>query len=246
MIPMECPTCGRQGEVPLDRLNSKLTCKKCGTVFHMDATGHVVLGDPAAAALKMRSEAEIRRKEKDIDLRPSALLKAVPKGVWYTAAILTVLLGGGLVARRVVGSMGVPPDLAGRATYIGERFVDLRLDEIKELAKPDTLDDVQAWYDKVRPTLNYKGPRDERAEVDVYSYVLREQGDRGQTLTNLRVAAPEPVSPGDTAPKDEIILLMHWTKADGQWFIDGRQTLVEANKPPRRRATTGVRRGDGM
>ena len=63
MIPMSCPSCGRRGNVPLDRLNTRMHCKKCDAVFHLDATGKPVLGEPKAAkggknAAKGRSKDE--------------------------------------------------------------------------------------------------------------------------------------------------------------------------------------------
>ena len=50
MIPMACPSCGRRGSIPHDKVNSRLHCKKCNAIFHMDAAGHVVMGEPGRAA----------------------------------------------------------------------------------------------------------------------------------------------------------------------------------------------------
>jgi hypothetical protein len=245
MIPMECPKCGRQGEVPLDRLNAKLTCRKCGTVFHMDNTGHIILGDPDVATLKKRTE-EVRRKDKDIDLSLAGLLKSVPKPLWYVVTILILMLGGGFAVNRVVGSMGVPTELAPRSTYVGERFVDLELDEIKRLSTTSTLDDIQKWYDKVRSTLRFKGPRATRSEVDVFSSVIREFPSTGETMTTVRVASPDAAAPASSSMRDEVTLTLCWAKEGGVWLIDGKKTLAEASKPPRRRPTTSARRGGGL
>src|SRR5436305_2036190 len=48
MIPMSCPNCGRRGSVPPDRLNTRMHCKKCDAVFHMDSSGKIMLGEPGA------------------------------------------------------------------------------------------------------------------------------------------------------------------------------------------------------
>jgi hypothetical protein len=50
MIPMACPSCGRRGSVPQDKINSRLHCKKCDAIFHMDVEGHVVMGEPGRPA----------------------------------------------------------------------------------------------------------------------------------------------------------------------------------------------------
>lgn len=249
MIPMECPKCGRQGEVPLDRLNSKLTCKKCGTIFHMDGTGHIVLGDPGVEAqrrhteeVKRRSEELRRRKAGDVTL--AGVLKAIPKGAWFAAAALALLIGGGLVARRVVGSMGVPAELGARSTYVGEHLVDLHLEEIKKLTRPSTHDDLRSWYDKVRPMFNHTGPRVDADEVVVFSTVTTEKGSQGETMTTLRLADASTSAPAsESAPRDELTVHLHWAREDGQWLIDGTRTLAEANKPIRRRPAAGSRRG---
>src|SRR4051812_33288916 len=46
MIEMACPSCGRAGQVPKEKLQSRLVCRKCHVVFHMDPGGRAVLGEP--------------------------------------------------------------------------------------------------------------------------------------------------------------------------------------------------------
>src|SRR5262245_35123227 len=46
MPELSCPQCGRSGNVPRTKLDSRLVCKKCHAVFHMDKAGRVVLGEP--------------------------------------------------------------------------------------------------------------------------------------------------------------------------------------------------------
>ena len=36
------------GTVPRDKAHSRLVCKKCNAIFHMNATGRAVLGEPPA------------------------------------------------------------------------------------------------------------------------------------------------------------------------------------------------------
>ncbi len=46
MIDLACPSCGRAGQVPREKLHSRLVCKKCHVVFHMDTSGRPVVGEP--------------------------------------------------------------------------------------------------------------------------------------------------------------------------------------------------------
>src|SRR4051794_30623200 len=49
MIPIECPRCGRRGEVSPDRLNSRLNCTACDAVIQLDRAGRLALVDPVEA-----------------------------------------------------------------------------------------------------------------------------------------------------------------------------------------------------
>ncbi len=47
MIEMKCPSCGAGGRLPREKVNSRLTCKRCLRVFHLTPSGQAVLGEPA-------------------------------------------------------------------------------------------------------------------------------------------------------------------------------------------------------
>ena len=49
MIDMKCPSCGAGGRIPREKVNTRLVCKKCLRVFHVNANGSSVLGEPAHA-----------------------------------------------------------------------------------------------------------------------------------------------------------------------------------------------------
>lgn len=229
MIPMECPTCGRRGEVPLDRLNSKLTCKKCGTVFHMDETGHITLGDPADAAKKKKKE-EMRLEPVEID--PGKIFKSLPKPVRYGVPTLVILLLGGLIASRIMAAMGLGADLPTRATFVGEQFVDEKLEAIQELTTPDTREDVKKWYDRQRTRLNHKGPRVTPEDVTVLGQVFNESGGNAVTLTALHVTKPKtpPSSTSSRGPQNDLTIEIAWVWKGGRWMIDGKNTLSAADR----------------
>src|SRR4051794_12273752 len=48
MIELECPNCGGYGAVPKEKANTRLVCKKCHFVFHLDGAGRARAGEPPA------------------------------------------------------------------------------------------------------------------------------------------------------------------------------------------------------
>lgn len=232
MIPMECPTCGRQGEVPLDRLNCKLTCKKCGTVFHMDDTGHIVLGEPGSHKAK-----RVEPKDMPVEMDLGKVLRELPKGVRYgVPALLAVLLLGMLVS-RIAGSFGLAGDLPTRAAYVGELFADLQLDGIRNLTTPETVPQIEQWYNRVRPQLNFEGPRKSKDDVTSLAQVFREEETTAVTFTALHVTNPKPPASAarGAAPQNDLTIELAWVWKGGRWLIDGKGTLDAVNRPVRRR-----------
>src|SRR5438132_12261010 len=46
MLDLSCPNCGRAGSIPREKINTRLICKKCHIVFHMNTAGRTLLGEP--------------------------------------------------------------------------------------------------------------------------------------------------------------------------------------------------------
>src|SRR4051794_25613205 len=62
MIEMSCPSCGRAGQVPKEKLHTRLVCRKCHVVFHMEPSGRAVLGEPLGSK-EQKKEAEEKKKK---------------------------------------------------------------------------------------------------------------------------------------------------------------------------------------
>lgn len=234
MIPMECPKCGRRGEVPLDRLNSKLTCRNCATVFHMDQTGQIVLGAPDDPA-KAKRRPDVRLEP--LEFNPVKLFKSIPRPVRIGLAAAAVLAVVWVAAGALIDSIGVPRDLDRRADYVAEAFVDLQLDRIQELSTPASREAVKKWYDQVRPTLDLAGPRSRGDEAAIGSQVISEEDDKALTYSSIIVSDPTVVAPQGGAPpgtaRKSVTLELAWTRDGGRWLLDGDETLKQANRPKR-------------
>lgn len=263
MIPMSCPSCGRRGNVPPDRLNSRLHCKKCDAVFYMDAMGQVVLGDPADQGKKKGRGAKPAKKKSsevsmDVGAELSELVEKVPKPVRIGGAVAAVLaLIYFFVPMPNLGGAPLPPaeDLLGRAGYLAElAFIDEKPSNLKKITAPGTEAEAQQWYQDLRPTFDYKGPKKQGNIVLISGDIVQKDDGAGVAVVMIQLIPPNAVPKTDaTDPPGQwagyrtktgyFSFPTHWTRAeDGQWLLDGAKTL-EATKPaPTASASTTTRR----
>jgi hypothetical protein len=52
MIRLNCPSCGRGGRIPNNKVGTRLHCAKCDAVFHVQPNGAVVAGEPPSSRPK--------------------------------------------------------------------------------------------------------------------------------------------------------------------------------------------------
>lgn len=250
MIPMSCPNCGSQGKVPPDRLNSRLKCRKCGTMFYMDETGSIMLGDPNASAGRRRGRKAAAGPAIALDFDLGRMVKETPKPmkVGGLAVAALALLGFGVSA--LMASLAVPEDVAGRSAYVGELFVDNKVDRLRNLAAPGTAEDLATWHRSMRPKFNYEGPRRRKRDVMTSAAVGRSGDTSAQTYLSLVVSgamadtSPSTAKDSD-APRNILTVTLAWTRHDGVWLVDGTKTLAEAKKfeeETRKRGSSGGRR----
>ena len=213
MIPMSCPSCGRRGNVPLDRLNTRMHCKKCDAVFHLDATGKPVLGEPAPAKGSKAAKAAGRAKDEPLD--PIGIiaekLSHTPKPIWMG---MLVLLGGWVLwtAYGFIGSapLSVSQNLSKEAMAATTAFLNRDLSKLKDMTASGTEADIEKAVTDFRPLI----------------------GDGGSGTDGVMIAPGEPISEDDGRQKIEVSLIamsgpsfnLHfaWIKNEkGRWFIDG-------------------------
>jgi hypothetical protein len=249
VIPIACPNCGRRGNVPPDKLNSRLHCKKCDAVFHMDASGHVVLGEPGSEKKSSSSRfAMPTAAPEPMELGQNLALawKGLPMAV--RVLLVVVLIGGGALLAGVrmprFGS-NIPPDLGSRADYVADRFIDDDPSAVRRLAAPGTESDVSTWYQKVRPMFKHSGPRKQGNIVLMMRIPIEEDiaGGKGRYVHNLMPPNPEP-DPDKTKKETKKLFVPGyrldgtfdlptiWKRDNGQWYLDGTATLQAVENPP--------------
>ncbi len=158
MIDLECPSCGRTGSAPNDKVNSRLVCKKCHTVFHVTPTGRSILGEPAppgresakdkAAAqphhVHPASAAGVSVKEKDW---AEGLFEMSGQRMKGLAAVALFAIAG-LGYYFLLG--GSPDILTIKAQDAANALAAEDVSTLKGFAQSRTRDDVGRWFDALK------------------------------------------------------------------------------------------------
>jgi hypothetical protein len=223
MIPMNCPGCGRPGTIPPDKLNSRMHCKKCDAVFHMDANGRIVLGEPSRPGDKPKGAKVFKRakqtKTTNPDISISNLIKSVPKPAWIVGGVAVLAF---LIFQNVNFNPG-PESPLGPLQTIVKAAVNGDKGSLDSLTTTATREAAQKWSDKIRATAHLTGPY---AEV-LAAPDLRNSSEKNDSqyytvkFINLKDSSGQevPLSVG-------VFLVM----SRGHWYLDGEATLKEADK----------------
>lgn len=144
MLNMNCPSCGAAGRVPEEKINARLHCKKCLTVFHLTSAGNPVLGPPPAAP----EEVEQVRRKVDHDEEVEQLIEAVkdlPQKLVKPAAVAAALLLIYATYQYIL-----PTGLNTRATQAALALTSPDPRSLEDLSVPGTGAATLAWYAGVR------------------------------------------------------------------------------------------------
>lgn len=254
MIPMSCPSCGRRGTVPPDRLNTRMHCKKCDAVFHMDRSGKIVLGDPDDTARRAAKPKRAKRDTAPMDLSFGGILAKTPTPVKLLLVVGAVVLIA-FVAGFRLPKFGVPKSLDNRILLVGEGFAYSAPGDIQKVAAPGTGGDLQQWYDKLRPMLKYDGQKRPGNLADILK-VGNETPASANSPIVIRVIPPptpdpipevkalkEAIKKNPKAAKAEsepgynpdgsFDLPTVWVRDGETWLLDGKLTLQAAQAQPK-------------
>ena len=253
MIEMACPSCGRAGQVPKEKLNSRLVCRKCHVVFHMDPGGRAVLGEPNQAGSKDKKKAP-----RAVSRSPWLQSLGIPTLDQLTSAksdlseysfpvkpIAGVLVG--LVALWFIWGMmsGPGESVADRAQTAAQALARGDLNYLKSFASDDTRDDVVRWYDVAHTKLD-QAQKDWPSKEAIIQVVIVEEDRklrRGEVEAFIMPAmaattSPAPVAPAasDKSASDKpavagpLSFHLHWIWDGKHWMLDGRQSFAMATR----------------
>ncbi len=232
MIPMSCPSCGRRGNVPLDRLNTRMHCKKCDAVFYLDATGKPVLGEPPSSRGGKGGKAGKKARPDNEPLDPIGIvaekISELPRAVWYTLGGL-VLLGA-----AYVGFMNMkPPALSNeerllmKMNVVARAFIDKDMNTLNDMASGGSQGEVAKWVETFRPRVGDNGTG--TSENIMVSLV-----PPSELVTDVPLDAQASLiapSPGGDAPAPPpYILHLAMIYLEGKWYLDGKTTLLKCEE----------------
>jgi hypothetical protein len=217
MIPIECPKCGRGGSVPPDRLNARLVCKACHTVFHLDNTGRMVMGEPESFDMK---STKTRKEEASSSLADFDLAQTwndIPAPVKYgvPAAILAVVI------YLNVGLGSSSPDYFSRAQSLINAVISNNKSKVLSMSSADSAEAAGQWFDLIRGDIE---KNQISGNVTISPALLSGVPDKDANLTLMVVVSKT----GSTDPPLTYTLPM--VRGGGGWVLDGTQGLDMAQK----------------
>ena len=211
MIPIQCPKCGRTGNVPPDRLNARMVCKGCKSVFHMDRGGRMVLGtpeDPAKASKTRMAAPEI-----DFDL--AATWQNVPRPAKIGVPAMVLLVAGWMVF-----PWNTAPDYESGAQAVGHALLVGDRSGVVALATPESADAAGKWYDLVHTSIAETGPGSVNSS-SVLASLLSGNAEHDSSLGIVILLGTDTVNKTFTLPL---------VKADGAWRFDANKCLDDAQQ----------------
>jgi hypothetical protein len=244
MIDMKCPSCGAGGRIPREKVNTRLVCKKCLRVFHVNAGGVSVLGEPAHAA-PARSAPKPGAASSP---RQASRHDTVERFDDITSKLSKIKVPQ--VDIRVVGAIGLvvllaavgywlfsKQSLESQSEEIARAFVKADMKTAIDLSTPETAMDTIQWYamrfkqynelklafggQEAGASIVEKGEKDGVAEVTL---LFSKGGVRFDGSIFNEMFQPNP-SLADTKQTLEIPLF--WVKDFwGNWKLDGTRSYA--------------------
>lgn len=220
MIPIECPKCGRRGNVPPDRLNSRLHCKACNAVFHLDNSGHLVLGEPGQAGKKKeRSRAQTASTGSGVDFDLKEMWSGVPAPVKLGLPAVAVAL---LAWQFLFSGSGGSASYLTRSEAIGHAVVAKDKGRVTSLATADTAEAAGKWFDLMAEQATKQGLG---ADAFVSPALLAGNAEADPSLVVLLS-----ITGGIGGEQKMLSTTLHMKRTGGSWQFDGQQSLAEAEK----------------
>lgn len=213
MISIECPNCGRRGTIPPDRLSSRLHCKSCNAVIHLNRTGQLAVDESARETAEegpegLASAGEFHYRDVWQSIPPNLKL-AVP------VVIVLALLVSWIVTRSLPEP--VPVDHAKVGETVLRAVVANDRERVMALADPPTADDAGHWFDLVRQ-------RFEANEIGQDIYV-RTTPISGNVEKDARVVLMGTLASKISDNQPPMGATIHIHRMKKGWIFDGTESL---------------------
>ncbi len=236
-----------RGSAPNDKVNSRLVCKKCHTVFFVSPTGRSMLGEPPLPGKEMAKEKDrpqahghhpasavaVNVKEKDW---AEGLFEASGQRMKALAAFALFAIAG-LGYYFLVG--GSPDILSVKAQDAANALAADDVSTLKGFALSRTRDDVGRWCDsfKTRVADIRKASPNHQLLASIFVTEENHSSQRGEVLmlfapatgsTRDKAIASEAGQPSQ-ADKNLTQVMTFWVLDRGSWRMDGSKMVQSSH-----------------
>ena len=216
MIPISCPQCGRSGNVPPDRLGSRLVCKGCQSVFHMDSGGRMVLGAPGAPAARSKS-AKAGPSAAVIDFDLAQTWQDIPKPAKFAVPSMVVLLAGWMFFPTSTSL-----EYERQAEVVGQALLNGNRSKVVSLATAATSGAAEKWYDLIHTSMAEKGTASSGNSA-IMAALLSGNPEQDSALSITVVINADTIATNFN---------LQMVKDGGAWRFDASKSLEEAERAP--------------
>lgn len=228
---MHCPSCGAEGRIPGDKVNTRLLCKRCLKSFHLTPSGQIVAGSPAEAhpAHYQAASHDLDHAEEEVQHWIQKFKSAIPKVV---AAAVLVALGLGFVAyRRATRPLG----LDEQATRVAQALAGNDLAALRKLSTTSTDTQATELAEAIKPEFVQRQEAASHAAPSVQLSRKPEAPgpglselvasiDTNRRVGRMGVALPDESPNTGTGGPVEIALIFAGDDRSG-WRLDAGKTL---------------------
>jgi hypothetical protein len=212
MIPIECPKCGREGHVPPDRLNAKLTCRGCQAVFHLDNTGRMVMGPPGDPE-KDKNKPHVHYNKTGEAYDPAEAWKNIPIAAKVVVPVVLIALAAWQFMP------GGSPGYQSASEAIARGLINKDRSTVVSYATSATSESAGKWFDAMQPLVEQQGtPRN--AALD--PQILRGLPERDSSIVMMVVLT------GNSPSANPIMLNLTLIRSGSSWRLDGERTLTDS------------------
>ena len=248
---MSCPRCGAGGRVPRDRVNSRLVCKKCLQVFHLNATLQAVMGEPPSQKAGARGKTErdgsgrqtATRERAQLELPGLEGLSEKLSKIKLPDAQTLGITAAVLLAVAFFWWLFSKPSIEQRAHTLVSAIRKFDVDKAVEMALPGTEMETMKWvgdvykeYLDIKLNIGNLDPGDsisvtENSDGSAQSLIVFSR--EGATSSGpLSVEDAASLEPQNARAKKSMEMVVFWGKDTwGIWRLDGQRTVENASRP---------------
>jgi hypothetical protein len=238
MIIMNCPSCGAEGRIPNDKINTTLACKKCLKSFHVKPSGRAVIGEArpdGTTSLHPEVDPSSIDPAADVEQWFEKLGASARRLARYAAVLAAVLVVYGLYRTFVQ-----PASLEEQSLKAASAIARNDLTTIREMALDGTSDAAVEWFDSVDPEFKdqLRSTPSLIPKVEIVTVRRDPATSSAEVVARLSLAEPEgrmgivaaSTSIGSIAGQSVEVPFVMVDCGWGGWRLDGKKTSETARK----------------